>query len=186
MSITEILRLHAMWLWGEEGGQNADLRWADLSKADLSKANLRWADLRWADLRWANLRGADLSKANLSKADLSKANLSKADLRGANLSKADLRGANLIKADLRWADLRGAIGIIHPPINDPRGYRCIAVWHDDQWRIAAGCRWFTVDEGRRHWGPGYVGDREIGDAYLAAVEWAAQQPGEGDVHAPAD
>ena len=166
MSITEILRLHAMWLWGEEGGQNADLRWADLSKADLSKANLRWADLRWADLRWANLRGADLSKANLS--------------------KADLRGANLIKADLRWADLRGAIGIIHPPINDPRGYRCIAVWHDDQWRIAAGCRWFTVDEGRRHWGPGYVGDREIGDAYLAAVEWAAQQPGEGDVHAPAD
>ena len=27
MSITEILRLHAMWLWGEEGGQKADLSW---------------------------------------------------------------------------------------------------------------------------------------------------------------
>ena len=186
MSITEILRLHAMWLWGEEGGQKANLRGADLSKADLSwanlsKANLSWADLSWANLSKANLLGADLSKANLSGADLSKADLSKADLRW-----ADLRGANLSKANLRGADLSGAIGIICPPINDPRGYRCIAVWYDDQWRIAAGCRWFTVDEGRRHWGPDYTGDRAIGDAYLAAVEWAAQQPGEGDVHAPAD
>ena len=146
MSITEILRLHAMWLRGEEGGQKADLSKADLSGADLSGASLSGANLSKADLRWANLRGADLSGANL----------------------------------------RGAIGIICPPINDPRGYRCIAVWYDDQWRIAAGCRWFTVDEGRRHWGPDYTGDRAIGDAYLAAVEWVAQQPGEGDVHAPAD
>ena len=141
MSITEILRLHAMWLRGEEGGQKADLSKANLSKADLSGANLIKADLRWADLSEADLRGANLSGANLSK-----------------------------------ADLLGAIGIIHPPINDPRGYRCIAVWYDDQWRIAAGCRWFTVDEGRRHWGPDYTGDRAIGDAYLAAVEWVAKRP----------
>ena len=161
MSITEILRLHAMWLRGEEGGQKADLSKANLSKADLSKA----------DLSGANLLGANLIKADLREADLREADLSGANLSGANLSKADLLGA---------------IGIIHPPINDPRGYRCIAVWYDDQWRIAAGCRWFTVDEGRRHWGPDYTGDRAIGDAYLAAVEWAAQQPGEGDVHAPAD
>ena len=181
MSITEILRLHAMWLWGEEGGQKANLRGADLSKDDLSWANLSKANLRGADLSKADLRGADLSKA-----DLSGANLIKADLRWADLSEADLRGANLSGANLSKADLLGAIGIIHPPINDPRGYRCIAVWYDDQWRIAAGCRWFTVDEGRRHWGPDYTGDRAIGDDYLAAVEWAAQQPGEGDVHAPAD
>lgn len=36
----DTLRLHAMWLRDEEGGERADLR----------RANLRWANLSWADL----------------------------------------------------------------------------------------------------------------------------------------
>jgi hypothetical protein len=98
VEIAEILRLHAMWLRGEDGGQRADLR-----GANLRGANLSFADLRNAFLRYANLRGADLLDANLRGADLRGA-----DLRYADLRYADLRGTNLRDADLRGADLRGA------------------------------------------------------------------------------
>ena len=54
----EILRLHALWLEGKEGGQRANLRCADLRDADLSGADLSGADLRCADLRGADLSGA--------------------------------------------------------------------------------------------------------------------------------
>ena len=53
--LTEILRLHKMWLNGEEEGERANLRGANLQGADL-----RDADLRVADLQDANLRGVDL------------------------------------------------------------------------------------------------------------------------------
>lgn len=43
--LDEILRLHKMWLNGEEEGKRADLRYA----------NLQGANLRGADLRYANL-----------------------------------------------------------------------------------------------------------------------------------
>jgi Pentapeptide repeats (8 copies) len=63
--LTDILRLHKMWLNDEEGGNRANLSGANLSEADLSGANLRWANLKGADLRGADLKGADLSGANL-------------------------------------------------------------------------------------------------------------------------
>lgn len=44
-TLTEILRLHKLWIDGQEGG----------AMADLSEANLSGADLRWANLRGANL-----------------------------------------------------------------------------------------------------------------------------------
>ena len=78
--LKEVLEKHKKWLNYEEGGEQADLRWADLIGADLSRADLSRADLRWADLSRANLSGANLSGANLS---------------GANLSRAYLIGANL-------------------------------------------------------------------------------------------
>jgi len=98
--ILKILKKHAKWLRGEEGGERADLRGTDLRKADLRKADLRKADLREADLWWADLRRADLRWADLRGADLREADLRWADLRwadlwGANLKGADLRGANL-------------------------------------------------------------------------------------------
>ena len=43
--LKEILAKHRKWLFDEEGGERADLRYADLS----------YADLRYADLRSANL-----------------------------------------------------------------------------------------------------------------------------------
>ena len=124
---------------------------------------------------------ASLRRANLQDANLRRANLQGADLQYADLQDADLRDADLQYADLQYANLRGAEGILNPPINDPRGYRCIAVWHSDGWRIAAGCRWHTVAEAREHWGADYDGDRSIGDTYLAAVEWVAKQSREGEL-----
>ncbi len=117
---------------------------------------------------------ADLSRAYLSRANLSGANLSGADLRGADLSGADLRGADLSGADLRRAYLRGAYlsgadGIAMLDMSDPREYQPIAVQWADGWRIGSGCRWFTVDDALKHWGPDYNGDRDTGDRYLRAI-----------------
>jgi hypothetical protein len=79
-NLKEVLRLHSMWIVGDQGGVRADLIGADLIGADLiganliganlSGANLSGANLRWANLRWANLSGANLSGANLSGANL--------------------------------------------------------------------------------------------------------------------
>ena len=68
--LSEIIRLHRLWLDGADSGILADLRGADLRGADLSNANLRGADLSNADLSNANLRGANLRYANLRGADL--------------------------------------------------------------------------------------------------------------------
>lgn len=100
-----------------------------MEAAVAAKAYLRGANLSGANLRGAYLRGADLRGA-----DLRWANLRGANLRGADLSGADLSGANLIDAG-----------------QDRRGYRFVAVSHDDGIRIAAGCRWFTLAEARKHW-----------------------------------
>lgn len=68
--LDEILRLHKMWLNGEEEGKRADLRGAALWDANLRDANLWGADLRDADLRGADLWGAGLRGADLRDADL--------------------------------------------------------------------------------------------------------------------
>lgn len=96
--IKETLRLHAMWIAGEEGGVRANLYGANLRGADLYGANLSGANLHWANLHWADLSRADLCGANLSGANLSGANLRRANLSGANLSEANLYGADLRSA----------------------------------------------------------------------------------------
>ena len=168
--LAEILRLHLMWRFGTEGGSRANLSDADLSGADLIGANLRGADLSGANLSGANLRGANLSRAYLSGAYLSGADLSDADLGGANLSRADLHGAYLSGANLRGADLSGAnlsdaylggaylggaylsgaVGILRGPSLD--GYEVFLVRWPDGPRYKAGCRWFTIEKSREHWG----------------------------------
>ena len=110
IELNEIIRLHGLWLAGNDGGVRANL-----SSANLSGANLRYADLSSAILSSADLRYADLRYADLCRADLRNANLRDADLSGADLSSAILRNANLRDADLSGADLssailRGAIG----------------------------------------------------------------------------
>ena len=73
--LREVLRLHKLWLDGDENGKCANLRGASLRWADLQGADLQGADLREADLRGADLRGADLREADLRGADLRGADL---------------------------------------------------------------------------------------------------------------
>lgn len=88
---------------------------------------------------------------------------------------ARCRLADLFAA-ARGANPCGAIGIHRLPVGDPRGYDAVAAWRDDKgWMVAAGCRWFTVAEARKHWGEGYKGDRAIGDRYLYALDWLDKQ-----------
>jgi hypothetical protein len=55
--LTEVLRLHTLWLEKEPGGVHANLQGANLWFADLRGANLRDANLYNANLQGANLRG---------------------------------------------------------------------------------------------------------------------------------
>ena len=63
--LTEILRLHVLWLQADMQGKQANLSGANLRGANLRRANLSEANLREANLRWADLRRANLSGANL-------------------------------------------------------------------------------------------------------------------------
>jgi len=110
IELNEIIRLHGLWLAGNDGGVRANLSGANLSGANLSSAILRYADLSSAILSSADLSSADLSGADLSSAILSSADLSSADLSGANLINANLSSADLSSAILSSADLRHAIG----------------------------------------------------------------------------
>ena len=108
--IKEVLELHRKWIYGEDGGERANLHGANLEGvilhgADLREADLGEADLCGADLRGANLCGAYLCEASLCGANLCGAYLCKADLRGANLHGANLCVTNLYGADLRGVDL---------------------------------------------------------------------------------
>ena len=100
--LTEVLRLHKLWVESHPDGK----------RAYLERANLRGADLRGAYLRGAYLGDAYLGDADLRGAYLGDANLGGANLGGADLRDADLRDANLERAYLRGADLRGA-NLIH-------------------------------------------------------------------------
>jgi hypothetical protein len=98
--LDEVLKKHDKWLFGDEGGERANLRSADLTDANLARANLAKADLTGA-----NLARADLAKADLPGASLRSANLTRANLRSADLTDANLARANLIDADLTGADI---------------------------------------------------------------------------------
>jgi hypothetical protein len=121
--ISEILKLHKMWIEKDLVGVRADLRGANLQGADLQEADLRGADLQGADLQRADLRGAnlqeaDLREANLQEAYLQRANLQRADLQGVDLQRADLRGANLQEADLDFSCLPLWCGSFKMKIDD--------------------------------------------------------------------
>ena len=133
--------------WGLENKSNlsgADLRGADLDGAYLYGANLGAADLSHANLHGAHLYGANLGGADLSHANLSGANLRDANLGDANLRDADLRGASLGGADLVYANL-----ISGGQRSD--GYEFYGQIKDGELWIKAGCRYFSIDEARRHW-----------------------------------
>jgi hypothetical protein len=149
--LTEILRLHALWLKYDPTGVRADL-----SGADLSGANLRNADLSGADLSGANLRGADL--------------------RGANLRNANLSGANL-----RYARMEGSIGLPLQPdaplrlqavaaqvLSDPESLNMVH-WHTECNTVHCIAGWAIHQAGdlgshlQEEYGPDVAGRFLLGD-----------------------
>lgn len=131
--ISEMLRLHDLWVEGKDGGmracfsgknlENADMYdaylreayFADarMRKAYLMSAYLRCADFTNADMQDASLQMADMSFSNMTDANLENADCFKAVMSNACMRNANLRNATLIDADLRdsclyGADLRGA------------------------------------------------------------------------------
>jgi uncharacterized protein YjbI with pentapeptide repeats len=81
----------------------------------------------------------------LSGADLSYANLS-----GANLSGADLSAATLSGADLLGVKLGGKGQVKLATRSDGFDFRLIDC-ADGEWRVMAGCRWFTLAKAWEHW-----------------------------------
>ena len=94
-----------------------------VEQAVREEVSLEGANLMGADLRWADLVGARLVGAYLGGARLG----------GADLGGAHLGGAHLVDAG-----------------QNSRGYRFVGV-PTDGLRIAAGCRWFTLNEALAHW-----------------------------------
>ena len=113
--------------------------------------------------------------ANLQGASLSGASLSGADLRGADLRGADLRGADLRGAYLSLAYLRGAVGFVVLAHLD-HGYRVDASWRINEWRIIAGCRNFSIEEAREHWGSPDYHTPSSGQKVIAMLDWLEKQP----------
>jgi hypothetical protein len=120
--IAAVLADHVKWLRGEEGGKRA------------------------------RLDGANLVRANLDGANLVRANLDGANLDGANLDGARLDGAILVGANLVGANLDGAtVKRLLRRATRSDGYEFF-LWHcQEGFFIKAGCRFFTLEEGRKHW-----------------------------------
>ncbi|MDR0616348.1 MAG: pentapeptide repeat-containing protein [Synergistaceae bacterium] len=121
--IYNALKLHGMWLAGEDGGEKADLSGTDMRNLNLRGMNLSYANLSGVNLEGANLAHANLSGASLADADLRGADMASCKLNGADLSGADLRGTDLSRAELDEAKLDGAIQDadtkIDEPVNEP-------------------------------------------------------------------
>ena len=90
--LKKILKLHAKWLNGEEGGERADLSHADLSHADLREADFGEADLDYSCLPlWCGSLSANFDDRQLKQIAY---HLVKAGLQSKNASeetKTELR-----------------------------------------------------------------------------------------------
>jgi hypothetical protein len=150
--IAAVLADHARWLRGE-GGNRARLDGAWLVGARLDGARLDGARLDGASLDGARLDGAWLVGASLDGASLVGARLDSARLDGARLNRASLDGARLVGASLDGAKINNnktAIGILRRATRSD-GWEFF-LWHcQEGFFIKAGCRFFTLEEGRKHW-----------------------------------
>lgn len=146
---------------------NGDFRGGIYQSCYLERGRFHKSDFRDVDLEGGSLEGADFSGANLQGADLARADLDRVNFRGAILVNAILTDASILETDFT-----SCIGVVDAGI-DPRDYRFIGVWHDvGGWRIKAGCRWFSLEAARDHWGPN---GRDNDDA-LERVEKIAATP----------
>ena len=96
--ITELLRLHSLWLKDSHEGVRANLGGANLVRANLGGANLDGANLGGASLYRANLDGANL---NWQSHDLLAEVLRRAA--GDNVDRRMVAGLLLVSRDWCWS-----------------------------------------------------------------------------------
>jgi uncharacterized protein YjbI with pentapeptide repeats len=91
----EMLKMHKLWLQGDDQAPRADFSDMDLSGMDMTKANLIGADLSGANLREVNFSGADLSDVKFDGA-----RILCADFSGVNLSDTSFISASIATPSL--------------------------------------------------------------------------------------
>lgn len=140
---------------------NADMTSFSSRRTSFRNARFHGATLAHSRFEWCDMRGADFQDACLPHCSFIDT-----DLREASFSCAGIGNANLL----------GAKGVLCLPMHDPRGYRPLAVAYRVGWLIFSGCRMFNVEGAKDHWGKHYMGQRDIGDGYLRALDWLENQP----------
>ena len=140
--LTEILRLHSLWMRRDDAGERADLR---------------GLDIRFASLVGARLDGARLDGTNLCVAVLCGASISGASLSGANFSDAYLDGV-----DFDGANLQGCIGNMRELKTIQVERYCVSYTSEI---IQIGCENHTIEEWRS------FSDDEIAGMDIGALEW---------------
>jgi uncharacterized protein YjbI with pentapeptide repeats len=157
------------------------LRGVQLSKSDLRCSSFRHSYLVRADLRGAEADGCSFEGADLSTADLSNMKapyeFTNAKLSHAKLFGVDLYGCDLSRTDLRSADVTGArfgkdtLKRHIASVDRSDGYTFHAFeLEDGTMKVAAGCRWFTVDEYEAHIAERYP-NTSLADETLAILEF---------------
>lgn len=86
----EMMRLHEIWLNGEEGGRRAIMQGADLRNVNMNRA-----DMRGVNMQRANMLHADMQYVNIQCAKMQHADMRHADMRSAEMQRTDMRGANI-------------------------------------------------------------------------------------------
>lgn len=139
---------------------DTNLRGAKLARAKLDNSmviysNLEGADLKEAALRNTNMHGSILTKANLERAWLIRTQFASAVLENANLHGATLTDVNFSQTNLTGAKYKGVTlgrcgAVAQAKRSDMHSFQLIHC-ADGQWRVMAGCRWFTLPQAWKHW-----------------------------------
>ena len=147
---------------------SCDLRHATLYGAKLQGAQFGNADLTDIDLGGADLRGADFDYVhNLTGADFRYAQLNGADLGSVGLTRCRFEHAKVDGAKYRGTVLRRHIASVDR--SDDYTFHAFQL-QNGLVMIAAGCRWMTIPEYRRHIAIAYD-DLRIGDETKAILDF---------------
>ncbi len=104
--LNDIIRLHAIYLSGKNGGARAQVKFKNLSGLTLSRQDMSHADFTGSCFIGADLSGGNFTSATFFACDMRRSNLENAcfircDFRGAFVAGANLNGADMKSADLR-------------------------------------------------------------------------------------
>ena len=81
------------------------------------------------------------------------------DMKRTDIKTLDASGCTALTAiDAPAAEIKRGNDYVCAGI-DSRGYVFEGILIRDQWRVIAGCRNYSIDDAREHWGPGGESDR---------------------------